>query len=182
MALPLCSASSILNPQCEPQNPSLPSLSLQGWTWMAGCLLHCLLGHFDPALNYNTEDRIGVWKMTLPFLPSDLFVRFKWCDMIWYMIHNMIYDTIYRMIWYDIIWYDVYVMIWYMIRYMIWYDIIYSICYDTLWYNILLTASGLTPGGSSTVHIYTQTIHKTRQLTLIVLMWRIGWAHNNARK
>jgi len=30
---------------------------------------------------------------------------------------------------------------------------------------IYLTAVGLTPGGSSTVHIYTQTIHKTTQLT-----------------
>jgi hypothetical protein len=28
----------------------------------------------------------------------------------------------------------------------------------------LLTAIGLTPGGSSTVHIYTQTIHGTTQL------------------
>jgi len=27
----------------------------------------------------------------------------------------------------------------------------------------LLTAIGLPPGGSSTVHIYTQTIHRTRQ-------------------
>jgi len=27
----------------------------------------------------------------------------------------------------------------------------------------LLTAIGLTPGGSSTVHIYTQTIHGTTQ-------------------
>jgi len=32
----------------------------------------------------------------------------------------------------------------------------------------LLTATGLTPGGSSTVHIYTQTIHKTKQLTSLV--------------
>ena len=55
---------------------------------------------------------------------------------------NMIYD----MIWYDMIWYD---MIWYD---MIWYDMIY-----------LLTAIGLSPGGSSTVHIYTQTIHRTIQ-------------------
>jgi len=30
---------------------------------------------------------------------------------------------------------------------------------------IHLTAIGLTPGGSSTVHIYTQTIHRTKQLT-----------------
>jgi len=29
----------------------------------------------------------------------------------------------------------------------------------------LLAAIGLTPGGSSTVHIYTQTIHRTTQLT-----------------
>jgi len=29
----------------------------------------------------------------------------------------------------------------------------------------LLTAIVLTPGGSSTVHIYTQTIHRTTQLT-----------------
>jgi len=28
----------------------------------------------------------------------------------------------------------------------------------------LLTAIGLTPGGTNTVHIYTQTIHRTTQL------------------
>jgi len=28
-----------------------------------------------------------------------------------------------------------------------------------------LAANGLTPGGSSTVHIYTQTIHRTSQST-----------------
>jgi len=32
----------------------------------------------------------------------------------------------------------------------------------------LLTAIWLTPGGSSTVHIYTQTIHRTTQLTTLV--------------
>jgi hypothetical protein len=32
-----------------------------------------------------------------------------------------------------------------------------------IWYMIYLTATGLTPGGSSTVHIYTQTIHRTTQ-------------------
>jgi len=35
-------------------------------------------------------------------------------------------------------------------------------------YIHLLTAIGLTPGGSSTVHIYTQTIHRTTQLTTLV--------------
>jgi len=46
---------------------------------------------------------------------------------------------------------------------MIWYDMIH----DMIWYDMiyLLTAIGLTPGGSSTVHIYTQTIHRTTQLT-----------------
>ena len=32
----------------------------------------------------------------------------------------------------------------------------------------LLTAIGLTPGGNSIVHIYTQTIHKTTQSTQTV--------------
>ena len=32
----------------------------------------------------------------------------------------------------------------------------------------LLTTIGLTPGGSSTAHIYTKTIHKTTQLTTLV--------------
>ena len=39
-----------------------------------------------------------------------------------------------------------------------------------MWYDMmyLLTAIGLSPGGSSTVHIYTQTIHRTTQLTTLV--------------
>jgi hypothetical protein len=97
-----------------------------------------------------------------------------WCDM-------MIYDV---MIWYDgMIWYMIYGMIlydmrhdicdkwydtWYGMIYMI-YDVVwYMIRYDMLWYiwydkTYLLTAFGLTPGGSSTVHIYTQTVHRTTQ-------------------
>ena len=34
-------------------------------------------------------------------------------------------------------------------------------------YDIFVTANGLTPGGSSTVHIYTQTIHRTTQIQTI---------------
>jgi uncharacterized integral membrane protein len=45
----------------------------------------------------------------------------------------------------------------YMIYDMIRYDMIY-----------LLTAIGLTLGGSSAVHIYTQTVHRTAQLTTLV--------------
>ena len=36
---------------------------------------------------------------------------------------------------------------------------VFTIIYDMM--INLLTAIGLTPGGSSTVHIYTQTIHRT---------------------
>jgi uncharacterized integral membrane protein len=32
----------------------------------------------------------------------------------------------------------------------------------------LLTVIGLTPGGRSTVHIYTQTLYRTAQLTTLV--------------
>jgi len=71
--------------------------------------------------------------------------------MIWYVM--IWYDIWYDMIWYDMIWYD-----------MIWYDMIW---YDFIWY-ILLTAVELTPGGSSTVPIYTQTINRTAQLTTLV--------------
>jgi len=39
--------------------------------------------------------------------------------------------------------------------------------YDKILYDMiyLLTAIGLSPGGSSTVHIYTQTVHRTTQST-----------------
>jgi hypothetical protein len=72
-----------------------------------------------------------------------------WCDAMWC-------DVIWCDIWYDMLWYD---MMW---CDMIWYDVIW---YD-IWYDIIyfLIAIGLTPGGSSTVHIYTQTIHRTTQV------------------
>ena len=41
-------------------------------------------------------------------------------------------------------------------------DFFYFMIYDMIH---LLNAIGLTPGGSSTVHIYTQTRHRTTQLT-----------------
>jgi hypothetical protein len=43
-----------------------------------------------------------------------------------------------------------------------------SVLYDVIY---LLTAVRFTPGGSSTVHIYTQTIHRTEQLT----GWKAVW-------
>ena len=92
--------------------------------------------------------------------------------MIWYMIYDRIYDTWHYDMIYDMIYvtwcmmiydmtYDTWYMIWYMIH-DIWYMIhdIWKIWYDMIY---LLTAVGLTPGGSSTVHIYTQTVHRTTQ-------------------
>jgi hypothetical protein len=93
-----------------------------------------------------------------------------WWGMIWYIWwYNIIscydiYDIwdICDAVWYDI-WYDN--IIWY-IRYVMIYDIWNYTIYDTIHDMIyLLTAIGLTPGVSSTVHIYTQTVHKTTQST-----------------
>ena len=90
--------------------------------------------------------------------------------MMWYdLIYEIWYDTIYD-VWSGIIWYmnsysvyELYYVMWSMyVRTYVWCDVIYVIL--LIWYNIwyfygmiyLLTAIGLTPGGSSTVHIYTQ--------------------------
>ena len=113
-----------------------------------------------------------------------------WYDMTWYDIYDTIwYDMIWYMIWHDIwydmtwyIWYDIWYMTWYDIWYddmiyFIWYDMWYDMIYDMIWYDMiwydmirydiyLLTAIGLTPGGCSTVHIYTQTIHRTQWNTI----------------
>jgi len=45
------------------------------------------------------------------------------------------------------------------------HDMIYITRYDMIY---LLTEIGFTPCGSSTVHIYTQIIHRTTQLTTLV--------------
>ena len=77
-----------------------------------------------------------------------------------YMVYDiMIYDMVRYMIWYGI-WYDIYDMVYDIMIYdMVWYDI-----YDVIWYDMIyLTVIVLTPGGSNTVHIYTQKIHRTTQ-------------------
>jgi hypothetical protein len=43
--------------------------------------------------------------------------------------------------------------------------------YDKIY---LLTAIGLTPGGSSAVHIYTQTIHRTQNKQYVELHKKFG--------
>jgi hypothetical protein len=51
------------------------------------------------------------------------------------------------------------------------FDRIYDMIYDMIWHDMIydiITAIGLTPDCSSTVHIYTQTIHRTTQLTTLV--------------
>jgi len=55
----------------------------------------------------------------------------------------------------------------------------------------MLTAIGFPPGGSSTVHIYTQTIHRTTQkfwksagrtTSLRIIPWRLLTTEEKARK
>jgi 6-phosphofructokinase len=45
-----------------------------------------------------------------------------------------------------------------------------------------LTAIGLTPGGSSTVHIYTQTIHTTTQSTQTIHIIQLMGKTQSANK
>jgi hypothetical protein len=88
-----------------------------------------------------------------------------WYDVMWYdmIVYVMIWYDIYDMLWCDMIWCD---MIWYgMVYDMIWYD---TIRCDVIYDMIYLTAIGLPLGGSSRVHIYTQTIHRTIQSTLTI--------------
>ena len=56
-----------------------------------------------------------------------------------------------------------------------------SVVYDMIY---LLTAIGLSPGGRSTVHIYTQTVHRTtkqfwksagRALSWLVVLWHLPY-------
>ena len=84
---------------------------------------------------------------------------FTWCNVMWC-------DVMWYMTWCDVIWYDMtYDVMWYDVIYdVMWYDMIYDVMWcDVMWYMIYLTAIELTPGGSSTVKIYTQTIHRTTQ-------------------
>jgi hypothetical protein len=39
----------------------------------------------------------------------------------------------------------------------------HNVSYFYYYYYLFLTAIGLTPGGSSTVHIYTQTVHRIQR-------------------
>jgi len=48
------------------------------------------------------------------------------------------------------------------------YDMIrYDMIYDIYMIYDMIYLLGLTPGGSSAIHIYTQTIHRTTQLTIL---------------
>jgi hypothetical protein len=43
------------------------------------------------------------------------------------------------------------------------------LAFDVIYIYIYFTAVGLTPGGSSTSHIYTQTVHSTQNTKLHAL-------------
>ena len=119
---------------------------------------------------------------------TDMIYDTIWYDMIYDTIrYNMIYMIrydIWYVIWYDTVRYDTMWYIWYdMVWYMIWYDTVRYDRYDMIrydmirhdmtWYDTihLLTAIVLTPGGSSTVHIYTHTIHRTTQTKHTKTQW-----------
>jgi len=110
-------------------------------------------------IRYDTMMCYEMWNGMIWYDIYDIIrydrIRHDMIRYIWYMIRYMVW----YMTWYDMIWWCD--MTWRMIRcdiwwYDIWYDMIYNMIY-------LLTAIWLTPGGSSTVHIYTQTIHRTTQ-------------------
>ena len=92
-----------------------------------------------------------------------------WHDVMWYIISHIVLYIISYIILYYITSYHIshhilsYRIVYHIISsYNISYYIILYIIYDMIIY--LLTAIGLPPSGSSTVHIYTKTIHKTTQL------------------
>jgi hypothetical protein len=49
--------------------------------------------------------------------------------------------------------------------------------YDVIYDMYLLTASGFPPGGSCTIHIYTQTVHRTTQNKQYIEQHKI-WAQH----
>jgi hypothetical protein len=155
-----------------------------------GIQILLLWDSINPSISNKISERTTWSKSAFPshFAMTSFYYRWKlyalistteriykkysvWYD-IWYDTtrHDTIHDKICYMIrWYDMIydmmiWYDT---IWYYIWYNIWYIYIYDMICDMM-YDNLLTAIGLTPGGSSTVHIYTQTIHRTTQLTTLI--------------
>jgi hypothetical protein len=122
-------------------------------------------------INEKWLNSVMVWRWCIMLQNSIYLVRYHmvWYDiydMIWY---GMIYDMIYGMIWNGMIWYHMIYSIWYIWYDMLWYDIYdmisYRMIYGMVWYGIICndTAIELTPGGSSKVHIYTQTTRKTTQ-------------------
>jgi len=106
---------------------------------------------------------------------NDMKYDIIWYDMMWYSY------IVYDMIWYNI-WYTCN-MVWYIIYDMIQYDMIYGIY--TIWYMVWYMIRyicwlqlGLSPGGSSTVHIYTQTIQRTTQITIEKHKQQLIWKNN----
>jgi hypothetical protein len=59
-------------------------------------------------------------------------------------------------------------------------------CCHVFWHSLVLRSFSLTAqvlcDSYRAAYSYNQYINQQVHLTLIVLMWRIGWAHNNARK
>jgi len=121
------------------------------------------------------------------FLDTMIYYIILYCIVLYYII--LYYIILYYIILYYIILYYIilivsyciilyYIILYYIILYYIvsyhiischilYYIILYYIIlyYIILYYILYLTLIRFTPGGSSTVHIYTQTIHRTTQST-----------------
>jgi hypothetical protein len=59
---------------------------------------------------------------------------------------------LYDMTWHDMTWHD-----------MTWHDLTWHYIILYIYIYIYIAAIGLTPGGSSTAHIYTQTVYRAQR-------------------
>jgi hypothetical protein len=115
-------------------------------TLLALCTLHILCFRYK-LITCNTYCFITATAVIWTRLYITLYIRcLYWTFM--YLYTGRLYVHI-------CIWICVFLI---MCRYMCVYDMIW---YDMIWYDIYIffTAVGLTPGGSSKSHIYTQTVH-----------------------
>jgi hypothetical protein len=136
----------------EPEgSPSGRRLYIQSWYGM----------FYMHQYNSVVDSRVCSISSTLFYLLNieHITVRYTTNPRVWNLIwlYDMIYDDMIYVIWYDIWLNMTYDMTWY-----IWCDVMWCDIYDMI-YIVYLTAIGFTPGGSSTVDIYTKTIHRTTQ-------------------
>jgi hypothetical protein len=134
--------------------------------------LHCMC--YVALVDYFQHSKIFHNFFFVLFFPAFLrtlltiFLAFKWM----YSYTNTCLLAVIKIIWITCLLH----VIWIILRFkmnivfsehfsfpLFWNKLVYLTCFNVIWYVYLITAIGLTPGGSSTVHIYTQTVHRTTQ-------------------